>query len=232
MSHLPARSCKPTTLRPPEAGSAILSALLASALLASCSRERAAARPDAGAPAATVAPDAARATISPSYEEGRALVKNACLSCHSEEMIAQQRLTPAQWTKVVTKMASWGANLEPNDTAPLTAWLAATYGPDAGPFVPAHVEAASAEAEIAPLSDGVYANGEAERGRALYIDRCSGCHGADARGHIGVSLVDRPFLFRAAEVAETVRRGRGKMPPMALPDAEIADILAYLRGLM
>lgn len=183
------------------------------------------------AAAADAAPPVVTARTGLSPEEGRALVKGACLSCHSEEMLAQQRLTEAQWTKTVTKMVGWGANLEPNDTAPLTAWLAATYGPDAGPYTAAPIDVDAAAAEIAPLPDGPYANGDPERGRAIYTDKCSGCHGPEARGHIGVLLVDRPFLYRAASFAETVRRGRGKMMPIAMTDAELADVLAHLRRL-
>jgi mono/diheme cytochrome c family protein len=146
-------------------------------------------------------------------------------------MLAQQRLTEAQWTKVVTKMVGWGANLEPNETAPLTSWLAAKYGIDAGVWQPAPVTVTEAPLELAALPDGPYANGDVERGRGLYVDKCAGCHGAEARGHIGVLLVDRPFLYRAEDVADTIRRGRGKMIPMKLADGEIADILAHLRRL-
>jgi mono/diheme cytochrome c family protein len=214
----------------------VRTATIAAALTAAaaCAKDRATGSSATDAATASTF-DAARtsptmpAGLSP--EEGRALVKGACLSCHSEEMLAQQRLTEAQWTKTVTKMVGWGANLEPNDTAPLTAWLAATYGPDAGPYTPAPVDVDAAAAELAALPDGPLGGGDPERGRALYIDRCSGCHGGDARGHIGVRLVDRPFLYRAREVAETVRRGRGKMAPMTMTDAEIADVLAHLRRL-
>jgi hypothetical protein len=166
-----------------------------------------------------------------SSDEGRALVKNACLSCHSDEMLAQQRLTPTQWSKEVTKMAAWGANLEPGEVAPLAAWLASAYGPDAGPYAAATIAAADAPLEIAPQPDGPFAGGDPERGAPLYADKCSGCRGPDARGHIGVLLVDRPILYRAPELAETVRRGRGKMAPLPLTDAQIADILAHLRRL-
>jgi mono/diheme cytochrome c family protein len=208
-----------------------LCAALALASLVACTKDRNAGTPDATAPLPL---DAAPVFVAPaalSPDEGRALVKGACLSCHSEEMLAQQRLTSAQWTKTVTKMVGWGANLEPKDTAPLTAWLAATYGPDAGPYVAAPIDVDAAAAELAALPDGPFADGDAERGRAVYTDRCSGCHGPEARGHIGTVLIDRPFLFRAAAFAETVRRGRGKMPPTQITDAELADVLAHLRRL-
>lgn len=209
---------------------ALTRSVLAIMVATACSRkEQPLALPaDAGtssSDAATVVP-----TV-PSAEEGPALVRGACLSCHSEEMLAQQRLTPAQWTKTVTKMVGWGANLEPKDTAPLTAWLAATYGVDAGAYVAAPIDVHTAAAEIAPLPDGPFAGGDADRERAIYIDRCSGCHGPEARGHIGVLLVDRPFLYRAEELASTVRLGRGKMPPIAMTDGELADVLAHLRRL-
>jgi len=163
--------------------------------------------------------------------DGRALVTNACLSCHTTDMLEQQRLTEAQWSKVVTKMVGWGANLEPAEVAPLASYLAATYGSDAGAYDPAPVNAAEALAAMTPEEDGPLAGGDSGRGRSLYADRCAGCHGMDARGHIGVLLVERPLLYRAADFARVVRRGRGKMPPQALTDAEVADTLAHLRTL-
>lgn len=167
----------------------------------------------------------------PIVADARDIAEKACLSCHTMQMLQQQRLTEAQWNKVVTKMVGWGANLEPNDTAPLVAWLVANYDLDAGKYDFPPVDAPVAEHALDPTPDGAYAGGDAERGRALYTDRCSGCHGPDARGHIGTNLVDRPFLYRAEDFAKTIRKGRGKMPPAKPTDAEVADTLAYLRTL-
>lgn len=163
--------------------------------------------------------------------DARAIAEKSCGSCHTMEMLAQQRLTDAQWTKTVTKMVSWGANLEASETPALIAWLSAEYGPDAGPYPTPELEETKAAAAEGALLDGPFAGGGAERGHALYTDRCSGCHGPEARGHIGVNLVDRPFLYRAGDVAQTIRKGRGKMPPAKIADPEVADILAYLRAL-
>jgi mono/diheme cytochrome c family protein len=159
------------------------------------------------------------------------VVVKSCLSCHTEAMLQQQRLTEAQWTKVVTKMVSWGANLEPSDQPALIAYLSASYGPDAGAFQPPSVSVTELSAAIIAKDDGPFAGGDVERGKALFVDKCSGCHEKDARGHVGVNLVDRPFLYRADEFAGTIRKGRGKMPPAKIADAEVADILAYLRTL-
>jgi len=163
--------------------------------------------------------------------DGRKIVEGACLSCHSEEMLLQQRLTEAQWTKTVTKMAGWGANLDPADKDALIKYLAANYGPDAGVFEPAMVTAEAAAQALEPTPDGPYANGVVDHGKAAFIDKCSGCHGQDAHGSIGVNLVERPFLYRAGDVAEVVRRGRGKMPPAVVAERDLADILAFLRTL-
>jgi len=186
------------------------------------------AKADASADASADADAGASANVG---VEGRALVAGACLSCHSEHMLAQQRLTQAQWSKVVTKMVGWGANLEPAEVAPLVSHLASSYGPDAGPYEPETMAAAEAPAELAATGDDPFPVGDAARGRALFVDKCSGCHGNDARGHIGVSLIDRPVLYRPADVARAVRRGRGKMLPLPLTDAEIGDVLSHLRSL-
>jgi mono/diheme cytochrome c family protein len=146
-------------------------------------------------------------------------------------MLQQQRLTKAQWEKTVTKMAAWGANIEEAEKPAIVAYLAAQYGPDAGPFEPKTAEATTTLALVDPIDDGEYANGNAEKGKATYTDKCSGCHGPEALGHIGVRLVDRPFLYRAKDVAELVRRGKGKMPPAVVETRDLADILAHLRTL-
>lgn len=162
---------------------------------------------------------------------GHDLVATTCLSCHSEHMLAQQRLTQAQWSKVVTKMIGWGATLQPSEEAPLVTYLASHYGPDAGAYDTTHLTASAAADELAVLPDDPFPKGDAARGKALFADKCAGCHGPEAKGSIGVLLVDRPFLYRAADFAATVRKGRGKMTPVALSDGEIGDVLAHLRAL-
>jgi mono/diheme cytochrome c family protein len=197
----------------------LASAIVVAALVAACrgKSEPEAARPDA---APVPAPD------------GRTLAAENCMMCHAEEMLRQQHLTSAQWAAVVKKMTTWGAPIEPENTDTLVAYLAATYGPDAGPFEPAAMSPEAALAQLAPTDDGPFAGGDATRGGAMFASICSACHGANARGQIGPSLVDRPILRRAGEVAAMVRTGRGRMPPMpGTADGQIADVLAYLRGL-
>jgi mono/diheme cytochrome c family protein len=178
---------------------------------------------DAGAAALSTASSA------PS-DRGPELVAAGCLACHSEEMLREQRLTPAQWEKVVKKMAGWGANIAADDVPVVSAYLAAGYGLDAGAYQVATVAAARASGELAPTDDGAFAAGSADRGGSLYGARCASCHGADARGQIGVNLVDRPLLYRAADFAQTIRAGRAKMPAQpSTTEGEVADLLAHLR---
>lgn len=187
---------------------------------------------DPPAPPPPPKPDAAAAiTPAVSMADAKKIVESGCLSCHQEDMLQQQRLTKAQWEKTVTKMAGWGANIEEAEKPAVASYLAEHYGPDAGSFDAPTAEATTTLALVDPIDDGEYANGNVEKGKATYTDKCSGCHGPEGLGHIGVRLVDRPFLYRAKDVAELVRRGKGKMPPAVVEARDLADILAHLRSL-
>lgn len=179
-------------------------------------------------PAASVSV-APSASAAPPVDPAK-LVTQSCLSCHSREMLEQQRLTPAQWEKVVKKMVGWGAAVSADDTGPLVAFLAASYGPGAGAYQPTKISGNDALAEISPLPESPNDRGDPKRGEALYQAKCLSCHGADARGGVGVNLQDRALLYRTADVAKTLREGRGNMPPQAgITNAEVAEIVAHLR---
>ncbi|MFO0662878.1 MAG: c-type cytochrome [Polyangiaceae bacterium] len=202
-------------------------AFAASFAVFACSKKEAPVQPPA--PAAT---DASVDKEALNDAEGKRIVRGACLSCHSEELLAQQRLPKAKWEATVKKMIGWGANVDATETEPLVAYLSRMYGPDAGAWEPEPILASDAVKRLEPQSDGVFAGGSAETGKGLYAERCSGCHGADARGSIGLDLVERPVLYRASDVAANIRMGRGKMAPVPrMTDREIADVLAYLRTL-
>lgn len=163
---------------------------------------------------------------------GRELIAQNCTSCHGVDMIEHQRLTPAQWAKEVKKMSGWGSMIEPESQAALADHLAAHWNLDTPAFEPPMTNSVDADAAIAPLPDGAFAGGDVKRGLGLYATKaCIACHGPDARGSIGVNLVDRPILYRAPELAGIVRAGRGRMPPQPLTDGEVADLVAYLRSL-
>ncbi len=67
---------------------------------------------------------------------GKALADQACVSCHSTDMVRQQRLTEKQWTASVAKMAGWGAEVPESEKDALIAYLVANFGPDNDRFEP------------------------------------------------------------------------------------------------
>jgi len=46
-----------------------------------------------------------------------------CLVCHDDDVIRQQRLTRAQWSREIDKMVNWGARVTPEDREPLIDYL-------------------------------------------------------------------------------------------------------------
>ena len=163
--------------------------------------------------------------------QGLGLVQNNCSSCHSREMLQQQRLTKTQWEGVVKKMRKWGSPLEDEQEALLVATLSKMFGPGAPAYELSQVSPEEAEAAIMPLPDGAFAKGNASRGDALFGQSCGPCHGPQGRGGtIGVNLLDKPRLYRASEWAQIVRTGRGRMPGFEdLTDPQLADVIAFLR---
>jgi DMSO/TMAO reductase YedYZ molybdopterin-dependent catalytic subunit len=60
-----------------------------------------------------MAPPLQRAAVS--MEDAPASLRAACLTCHGEDMVVQQRLTRAQWDRELSKMIGWGARVSPAD---------------------------------------------------------------------------------------------------------------------
>lgn len=64
-----------------------------------------------------------------SSEAGAATYQRACLTCHEADIIEQQKLTPAGWTRSVEKMMRWGAAVSDPEKQPLVDYLASRFGP-------------------------------------------------------------------------------------------------------
>jgi cytochrome c oxidase cbb3-type subunit 3 len=74
-----------------------------------------------------------------------------------------------------------------------------------------------------------------ERGHKQFEQSCGFCHGPDATGARGPDLVRSPLVahdVKGDKIGEVIRLGRPDkgMPPMALADAQILDIAAYLHA--
>ncbi|HEX4824147.1 MAG TPA: c-type cytochrome [Candidatus Polarisedimenticolaceae bacterium] len=168
-----------------------------------------------------------------SHPVDTAFLKNDCVACHTADLVAQQRLTDKQWPKSVDKMRGWGAPTEDDEVQPLLAGLLGVASRDAGPYVPKTISAHEAAQLFTTAPDGKLGGGDVKKGRDLYADRCSPCHADDARGGtMGVALAGRHVLDRAPDFARAIRAGRGRMPEYPeTTDAEIADMIAYLRSI-
>lgn len=57
-----------------------------------------------------------------------AAFRAACMACHDETVIAQQRLTVPQWDAEVAKMERWGARVKPEERGELIQYLAGRFG--------------------------------------------------------------------------------------------------------
>lgn len=175
-----------------------------------------------------------RSTLTQAEQEKAALVvSNDCMICHSEEMLAQQRLTEKQWEAVLKKMQSWGSPLEPENADLAARYLSARYGLDAPPHALAMIDSGDVAKAVAPLPDGPYKGGTTKEGKQIYDAMCMACHGSSGEGgQLGVALSGRPILFRAPDFARVVRSGRARMPAHAgIGNIGIASVISYLRSL-
>lgn len=65
----------------------------------------------------------------PPVPEAPAGFKNACQTCHEDDVIRQQRLTRAQWDRELNKMTGWGAQVSPDLRQSFLDYLSANFGP-------------------------------------------------------------------------------------------------------
>jgi S-disulfanyl-L-cysteine oxidoreductase SoxD len=88
---------------------------------------------------------------------------------------------------------------------------------------------------VAP-SDGLYSATQAERGKRVYEESCSSCHGAALRGganEFAAPALAGPFFYEkwtGLTVEELFRYASEKMPPeeARLPEAAYLDVTAYI----
>lgn len=60
---------------------------------------------------------------------GKPEVEAACYTCHSADLLVQQRLTEKQWIASVDKMIRWGAPVPPEKKDVVVSYLARNFGP-------------------------------------------------------------------------------------------------------
>ncbi|MGA2183144.1 MAG: cytochrome c [Bryobacteraceae bacterium] len=96
-------------------------------------------------------------------------------------------------------------------------------------------------ASILALALAGSALADAAAGKALYMTKCKGCHGASGEGNPQIAkmltVTLRPLASKAvqaksdADLKKDSTAGTGKMKPVKLTDAEAGDVVAFLRTL-
>jgi mono/diheme cytochrome c family protein len=163
----------------------------------------------------------------------RSLEEN-CLICHTEDIIAGQRLTPAQWKAEVDKMIGWGAPLPKEAAEPLVEYLARRYSDREAPPVPARSPLKEVDSyEVSSDRGGpIPAAGDLARGERLYAANCATCHGPTALGgDLGPSLAGKAILDCPRDYDRIINQGQHRMPGfrLILNAKDQADVLAWLR---
>jgi hypothetical protein len=67
-------------------------------------------------------------TQAPTPPQAPASYRTACLTCHGNDVVEQQRLTRAQWDREINKMTGWGAPVKPEDREAILNYLT-NFGP-------------------------------------------------------------------------------------------------------
>jgi S-disulfanyl-L-cysteine oxidoreductase SoxD len=81
--------------------------------------------------------------------------------------------------------------------------------------------------------DGIYAEEQASRGKALYNDHCSACHGETLAGKNGPALVGSSFKenwngLSADDLFEYIKKSMPRGQAGTLSREKTADLLAFL----
>lgn len=95
------------------------------------------------------------------------------------------------------------------------------------------INALAAANDMRSTWDGVYSNGQASRGEAIYRSRCAKCHGDGGAGGDAPALSDSGFAsnWDSLTLGQLADRTRVSMPldaPQTLTRVETAEIIAYL----
>lgn len=97
-------------------------------------------------------------------------------------------------------------------------------------------------ATLAATAGSAFAAGNAQAGKAVFEKSCKTCHGPDGHGNPTIAKMMK-VTFRGldsqevqsksdAELKKDIVEGTGKMKPIkGLSDAQIADVIAYVRSL-
>ena len=149
-----------------------------------------------------------------------------CQTCHSVDMIQQQRLDKVNWLGTIKKMADYGLKLADEDAEKLANYFVQKFPLDLPIDASKRVELSADTSTLAPPLVAKGAN--VKRGRQLFATYCQACHGAKGDGLIGPHLKGRRVTD--ANFWATVNYGKRLMPAFKdqLTLNQMSEIKAWL----
>jgi len=184
-------------------------------------------------PTALAAQPSAAGVQSLTTQEGVIAQGEACLSCHSIQLIESSRIGEAGWKAEMIKMRNWGALVDENKVAPFASWFAGHYPATEPPAAAKQISATEAAAAVAPERGSGTIHGDGQAGAIEYTKDCASCHGAGAEGTGGGPvLIEAPVLYQPGRFSTLIGKGEGRMPAYPqLTQVDINNLLEYLRGI-
>lgn len=192
-------------------------------------------RTKAGRKSAGTDPVSYQTTTAAQIRQGRELFQATCASCHG---------TNADGTAKGIALAGLGAGTV--DLWVSNGWMPLQYPtvqPVLKPPLYSKAQAASIAQFVASLGgesgpgipDVNLKNASQAEGFSLFALNCAACHTITGAGDALASGYFAPTLHVATktQIAEAIRTGPGNMPvfgPKQIPDKELADIVAYVKG--
>ena len=135
---------------------------------------------------------------------------------------------------IVVGLYAWDSSARAAEAALRPAPVAPLAPAATTPSLP--IVSSSPAASPVASAAGTVGGGDAAAGQAVFARSCTPCH-PNANAGIGPALHGPAFTSRYpddAAIAAVIRQGRGKMPAFSsasLPDQDLTNVVAYLRGL-
>ena len=99
--------------------------------------------------------------------DGKAIINNACTTCHGVDVITAKSASREDWVGTLDRMKTYGATLDAKQNTTVLDYLVKNFGPKGG---------APAGGPAAPAQDSAALDAA---GKALIDEKCVSCHGAD-----------------------------------------------------
>jgi quinoprotein glucose dehydrogenase len=179
---------------------------------------------------------------------GRDITIRACSTCHGLDVVTNQRLTPQEWNNVVQTMSAKGAAATPAELNLIQSYLAHAFPRPGGKqnqgggqegvqqqndknTTPAQrAEATRVFLGLGAVPDKI----AAARGQQLFIRNCAFCHGQQARGAAGPSLITSEQVLaddHGEHLTPFLRKGlpdKGMPAFASMADQQLTDIAEFL----